>query len=103
MIEDLLRIGYSSSAMGAGLPEIIKRAEEDIALAFLLGFFDGDGTWCGGRSAEIYSSNKVILMDIKRKFKIKYPVRTTKDAVIDELSEKIIHRAAHRLTLGADL
>ncbi len=45
MIEELLRNGYSSSAMEAGLPEIIKRADEDITLAFLLGFFDGDGTW----------------------------------------------------------
>lgn len=42
-------------------------------------------------------------MDIKKKFMIKYPVRTTKEALIDELSGKIIHRAAHRLTLGADL
>lgn len=103
MIEDLLRNGYSSSSMGAGLPEIIKRADEDMALAFLLGFFDGDGTWYGGRSGEIYSSNKMILMDIKKKYMIKYPVRTTKEALIDELSGKIIHRAAHRLTLGAHL
>ncbi len=103
MIEELLRNGYSSSAMGAGLPEIIKRTDEDMALAFLLGFFDGDGTWCGGRSAEIYSSNKMILLDIKKKFMIKYPIRTTKKALIDKLSGKIIHRAAHRLTLGADL
>ncbi len=103
MIEDLLRNGYSSSVMGAGLPEIIKRANEDMALVFLLGFFDGDGTWYGGRSAEIYSSNKMILMDIKKKFKIKYPIRTTKEPVIDKLSGKKIHRAAHRLTLGADL
>ena len=103
MIEDLLRNGYSSSVMGAGLPEIIKRANEDMALIFLLGFFDGDGTWYGGRSAEIYSSNKMILMDIKKKFKIKYPIRTTKEPVIDKLSGKTIHRAAHRLTLGADL
>ena len=59
-------------------------------LAFLLGFFDGDGTWNGGRSAEIYSSNKVILTDIKKKFKIKYPIRTTKEAVIDKLTGKKI-------------
>lgn len=103
MIEDLLRNGYSSSAMETGLPEIINRADEDMALAFLLGFFDGDGTWYGGRSGEIYSSNKMILTDIKKKFMIKYPVRTTKEALIDELSGKIIHRAAHRLTLGANL
>lgn len=103
MIGDLLRNGYSSSIMGAGLPEIIKKMDEELALAFLLGFFDGDGTWYGGRSAEIYSSNKVILTDIKKKFKIKYPIRTTKEAVIDKLTGKKIHRAAHRLTLGASL
>lgn len=61
MIQDLLRNGYSSSAMGGELPEIISRADENMALAFLLGFFDGDGTWYGGRSGEIYSSNKMIL------------------------------------------
>ena len=103
MIKDLLRNGYSSSVMGAGLSEIIKIMDEELALVFLLGFFDGDGTWYGGRSAEIYSSNKIILIDIKKKFKIKYPIRTTKEAVIDKLSGKKIHRAAHRLTLGADL
>ena len=103
MIEELLGNGYSSSAMGTGLPEIVKKAEEDIALAFLLGFFDGDGSWCGGRSAEIYTSNKMFLMEIKKKFKIEYPIRTTKKALIDKYSGEIIHRASHRLTLGANL
>ncbi len=101
IVEELLENGFSSSAMGKGLPDIIMRAEEDIALAFLLGFFDGDGSWCGGRNAIIYTSNKKFLTDIKNKFKIKWTIKTKK-ALIDDIGE-IINRASHRLTLGANL
>ncbi|KKK92779.1 hypothetical protein LCGC14_2699530, partial [marine sediment metagenome] len=51
----------------------------------------------------IYTSNKMFLMEIKKKFKIEYPIRTTKKALIDKYSGEIIHRASHRLTLGANL
>ena len=104
MVQDLLKNGLSTSASNRGLPNFVWNPNNsNLALAFLLGFYDGDGSWLGGSSAEIYSSNKEILIQIKRAFQIEYPIRTTKKAVIDKLTGKIIHRAAHCLTLGADL
>ena len=103
MVEDLLKNGFSSSANNRGLPDFVWISKEKLALAFLLGFYDGDGSWFGGRSAEIYSSNKELLIQIKQAFKIEYPVRKTKDQVVDDLTGQIIHRAAHRISLGAEL
>jgi len=45
----------------------------------------------------------VRLKSIKQTFKIEYPVRKTKDQVIDDLTGQIIHRAAHRISLSAEL
>ena len=45
-----------------------------VALAFLLGFYDGDGTYIGGKSAVIYSSSKQFLKHIKDLFEIKNDV-----------------------------
>lgn len=39
----------------------------------------------------------------KQAFIIEYPVRKTKDQVVDDLTGQIIHRAAHRISLGAEL
>ena len=52
---------------------------------------------------EIYSSNKELLIQIKQAFKIEYPVRKTKDQVVDDLTGQIMHRTAHRISLGAEL
>ena len=103
MIGDLLKNGFSSSANNRGLPDFVWTSKEKLALAFLLGFYDGDGSWFGGRSAEIYSSNKELLIQIKQAFKIEYPVRKTKNQVVNDLTGQIVHRAAHRISLGADL
>jgi len=104
MIKDLLKNELSSSASNRGLPSFVWNLNNsNLALAFLLGFYDGDGSWFGGRSAEIYSSNKEILIQIKQAFEIEYPVRKTKKKVVNDLTGEIIHRAAYRITLGAEL
>jgi len=73
-----------------GLPEVIKSMirnakkeakSKDIswstthsgrmAHAWLLGFYDGDGTYIGGYQGRIYSSNKKLLYDVKLLFEIK--------------------------------
>ena len=64
MVNDLLKNGFSSSANDRGLPDFVWMSNDNLALAFLLGFYDGDGSWFGGRSAEIYSSNKELLIQI---------------------------------------
>jgi len=40
------------------------------ACAWLLGFYDGDGTYKGGRTGIIYSSSKELLMNIKNHYEI---------------------------------
>ncbi len=47
-----------------------------LVLAWLLGFYDGDGHYHGGRSAMIGSSSKSFLKEIKEAFMIKNPVRS---------------------------
>ncbi|MFX0070835.1 MAG: LAGLIDADG family homing endonuclease [Candidatus Hermodarchaeota archaeon] len=87
---DLNALGFSEFKKGKiGLPGFVKQkifeAKSEvkknksywtktksgkIALAFLLGFYDGDGTFMGGNQAKIYSSNKLILDEIKYFFNI---------------------------------
>jgi hypothetical protein len=45
-----------------------------LALAFLLGYYDGDGEYLGGRTAKIYSSSKSFLEHISELFGIKNKV-----------------------------
>ncbi|KKN13701.1 hypothetical protein LCGC14_1003700 [marine sediment metagenome] len=49
-----------------------------IALSFLLGFYDGDGHYKGGKSAVIYSASKMFLEDVKKVFGIKNRVLTSR-------------------------
>ncbi|MBA7504718.1 hypothetical protein ES706_03372 [subsurface metagenome] len=60
-----------------------------LALAWLLGFYDGDGHYGGERSASIASSSKTFLESIKRVFLSKNSVR--------------IYEKSKSLTLGPDL
>ena len=46
------------------------------ALAWLLGYYDGDGTYRGGKGAVIYSSNKNFLETVKKCFNIKNKILT---------------------------
>ncbi len=49
-----------------------------VTLAWLLGYYDGDGHYMGGKSATISSSNESLLKQIKNSFMIKNPVRKYK-------------------------
>lgn len=46
------------------------------ALAWLLGYYDGDGTYRGGKGTAIYSSNKFFLETVKKYFNIKNRILT---------------------------
>jgi hypothetical protein len=76
-----------------------------VALAFLLGFYDGDGTYEGGRSARIYASSKPFLEHIKGLFGIKNKVLTTvapgEDAWV--FDQKYISKGMFSLSLGPKL
>ena len=51
-----------------------------VALAFLLGYYDGDGSYGGGRSATIVASSKQFLEHIKELFGIKNKVNPRVEA-----------------------
>jgi hypothetical protein len=65
------------------------------ALSFLLGFFDGDGSYRGGLSAAIYNTNKRLLDEIKVLYKIENRVRL--HSITTE------HSIEYSLALGPDL
>jgi len=73
------------------------------ALAWLLGFYDGDGTYVSGRHAKIYSSNKRLLDEIKSLFDIENLVRVSYDVSEDafiELRHIRSKKNIYGLTLG---
>ena len=76
-----------------------------IALAFILGFYDGDGTLDkrgNQMSARIYSSNKKFLDQVKEVFEIENDVlNNTKPGEISYIfGEPVVSRGYYLLTLG---
>ena len=76
-----------------------------VAHAWLLGFFDGDGTVQSGYSVAITSSSKQLLLEIKSLFESPNKVRTrvepgTEVMVFDKLT---IAKGHYLLTLGPDV
>jgi len=96
MTNQLEELGFSSSkAERKSIPDYVEQAYREaktiskqtnldwwltdpgkVALAFLLGFFDGDGSYLGGRKTRIFSSNKGFLEQVKELFEIKNEVLT---------------------------
>ncbi len=90
MAKDLESLGFRGSKNSTiGIPNVIKQVVSKgkqvglnkkidwkstkfgkIALAWLLGFFDGDGTYIGGNQAKIYNSNKKLLDEIRNYYEI---------------------------------
>ncbi len=116
MAEELYNNGFfSQSSKERKLPEIIlsriKEAESigknlsesksgAIALSFLLGFYDGDGNYRGGRSARIYSSSKELLEEIKDVYKIKNKVNPLRPNFGEDVIKK---DSMYYITPGPDL
>ncbi len=76
-----------------------------VALAFLLGFYDGDGSYEGGRSAKIYANSKQFLEHIKELFEIKNKISTirTPGEEFWAFDRKYISRGFYSLALGPKL
>lgn len=76
-----------------------------VALAFLLGFYDGDGTYKGVRQARIFVSSKDFLEHIKKLFKIKNKIITAvapgEDAWV--FDRKFVSKGIYSLALGPKL
>ncbi len=76
-----------------------------VALAFLLGFYDGDGSYIGGRSAIIYASSEQFMEHIKGLFEIKNDVYTVVFPGEDAwaFNRKYTSKGMYSLTLGPEL
>lgn len=64
--------------------------DDELAAAFLLGYYDGDGT---ASSAEICCGSTTFLLDIKTRFNISFDIRTQTTSL----------GSAHYLNLGSEL
>ncbi|MBA7533894.1 hypothetical protein ES705_26140 [subsurface metagenome] len=75
------------------------------ALAFLLGFYDGDGSYIGGKSAIIYASSEQFLEHIKELFEIKNDVYMVVVPGEDAwaFNRKYTSKGMYSLTLGPEL
>jgi len=121
MAKDIDKLGFQSSkAEQKFIPnyviQALKKARQTnidwsltspgkVGLAFLLGFFDGDGHYAGSRYAEICSSSKKFLEQIKELFEIKNKV-VTGVAPGEEswcFDQKYVSGGIYTLTLGPKL
>ncbi len=76
-----------------------------VALAFLLGFYDGDGTYRGSRSTRIFAISKPFLEHIKELFEIKNKILTAKAPGEEAwaFDRKYISKGFYSLALGPKL
>ena len=116
MAKDLKELGFIGFKLGIeGIPEIVKSlilrakqisrknktfwyetAEGRCALAFLLGFYDGDGTYNGGMSARIYNTNKKFLEEVRTYYGIENIIREVRRS-------KKSNKQIYYLSLGPNL
>lgn len=117
--KDLMDHGFFEFKDGGMMPHVITQLvdaayaqsndlsdtiEGRIALSFLLGFYDGDGSKTG-RSGYIASNKKLFLLQVKNLFKVPiknqvFPIIKRK---IDSETGKMIEYECFGLTLGTDL
>ena len=111
MVKDLLNIGFSSSkSLRKSIPDIFKKkklksnelsSSRKLLLAWLLGYYDGDGQ---SNSTRITSSSKNFLKEIKSEFNIYFDVKRLYDKGKIFRLEGVISKRPHwSLTLGASL
>ncbi len=120
MWHDLKKLGIFEFKKNGRIPQVIRELintakkkttnarfsdtrEGRLALSFLIGFFDGDGSYRGGLSAIILNSKKFFLEDVKDIFEINNDVKVNAKEVFDEKTGEIAWKTRYRLSLGTDL
>ena len=69
-------------------------------MAFLLGYFDGDGKQ---GTTQISSGSRNFLLEIKQLFNIKNKIQFQKSEFYDPLKNRIVKGTTYKLSLGPDL
>lgn len=125
MYKDLIEHGFDDfKSNREGVPKFVKKAikqakeevfstnlhwsqsfEGKIAFAWLLGFYDGDGRYRGGYCAELYSSNKKLLEEIKEFFECPNEVRFLREPGEIKLifNKETICEGYYILTTGSEI
>ena len=69
-------------------------------LAFLLGYFDGDGKM---GTTKIASGSKIFLKQIKAKFEIKGKIQKQISCFYDSIKDRIVEGSTYIISLGSNL
>jgi hypothetical protein len=83
--------------------QLISSEEEQLVLNFLIGFYDGDGSYSGGMTARIINSKKDFLEEIKALYMIQNKVNTNAEEVVDNVTGKIVWKRRYQLYIGPEL
>lgn len=120
MWHDLQKLGIFEFKNHGRIPQIIRKLVNEakdknpdgkfidtregiLSLAFLIGFYDGDGCHRGGLSAIITNSKKLFLEDVRNIFGILNSVSRSAKEVVDDTSGEIIWKTRYQLYLGTNL
>ncbi|MFX0072319.1 MAG: hypothetical protein ACFFAO_14630 [Candidatus Hermodarchaeota archaeon] len=99
IIQDLIDGARNKNPNG----QLIETKQGCLALNFLIGFYDGDGSYRGGMSAIISNSKKEFLDEISILYNSPNETKVNGKKVIDEETGKIVWKTRYRLSLGPEL
>lgn len=98
VVEDLINNGLIPGKRKSKNIELPQLENRDLYLAFLLGFFDGDGTQ---KTTKITTGSIKFLKQIKEKFNLNYKTELIKSG--GPIEGREIHGTAYRMALGSKL
>ena len=98
IIRDLIRNGLIPGKEKSNNIKFPLLKNRELDLAFLLGYFDGDGTQ---KTSKITSGSKIFLEQIKKKFRINHKIEMVRSG--GPIDGREVDGVAHRLALGSEL
>ena len=98
IIRDLIRHGLIPGKNKSNDIKFPQLKTRELNLAFLLGYFDGDGTQ---KTSKITSGSKIFLEQIKKKFKLEHKIEIVRSG--GPINGREINGVAYRLALGSVL
>lgn len=98
IIRDLIRNGLIPGKEKSNNIKFPLLKNRELDLAFLLGYFDGDGTQ---KTSKITSGSKIFLEQINKKYRINHKIEMVRSG--GPIDGREVDGVAHRLALGSEL